>query len=406
MLEHLTLLQAPQSRNAGFIYNVRMNIKQISTPILIIAAVVLLAVLLVLGRFCSQAATIDVTVNGTPLTIHGAKTMQTAIRESGLPINPGDLISLRGTVLKKSEGYPFAATVNGEETTDPNHMLYNGDVITIEDGKDRVEDYDSEDEVRPRGATIGGSGAICMFESGADGITEVRTGRISGDVVRRMKQEETDAVCTCYDPDVGDDKVIALTFDEGPSEKYTSDILDILRENEARATFFCVGTKVENSTSLVKRERAEGHQVCTNTYDRSWSPDASPDPDAPFDREGLVDEIEHGRQAISDALDGEEASRIARLPDSTLTSSIAGALDSHVDATVSWNLDTGDWMEFNPEEVYEVLMSAKPGDIVLLHDGGGDRSATVEALEKALPRLKSLGYSFVTIDDLMGYPPL
>ena len=89
---------------------------------LIIATVVLVALVFIVGRFCTSAITIEVTVNGTPVSLHGAKTMEVAIRESGLPINPGDLISLGGNVLKKSEGYPFDATVNGEPNSDPNYQ--------------------------------------------------------------------------------------------------------------------------------------------------------------------------------------------------------------------------------------------------------------------------------------------
>ena len=378
-----------------------MDVRRISTPVIVVAAVVLLAVLLVLGRFCSTAATINVTVNGNALTIHGAKTMQTAINESGLPINPGDFISLGGTVLKKSDGYPFAATVNGEKTANPNYELHEGDVIEVTDGEDRVEEYDATDEVRPHSGDVFGVGAICKIEPGTDGITEVRTGRLSGDVVRKMKQEETDATCTCYNPEVGEDKVIALTFDDGPSETFTADVLDVLRENDARATFFCVGSKIENSASLVKRMREDGHQVCVNAYARSWQ---LLDEDTKIDIDTLVNDIDNGQRAISNVLDGEEPSRIVRLPNSALTGDMAGAIDTRVSATIGWNVDTGDWMEYRPEQVYDVLMGVEAGDIVLLHDGSGDRGATADALEKALPRLKKLGFTFVTIDDLMGYP--
>ena len=324
--------------------------------------------------------------------------------ESVLPINPGDLISLTGTVLKKSDGYPFHATVNDQETTDSNFELHDGDVITLADGEDRVEDYDSQDEVRPHSGIVYGGGAICTFEPGADGVTEVRTGRLSGDVVRRMKQEETDTTCTCYNPDVGDDKVIALTFDDGPSDTFTSEILDVLRENEARATFFCVGAKVDSSVNLVKRMKSDGHQIGVNAYARSWKLDGENETE--IDVNNLVNDITYGQQAISNALDGEAASRIIRLPNSALTGEMAGAIDTLVDASIGWNVDTGDWMEYRADQVYDVLMSAEAGDIVLLHDGGGDRGATVEALGKALPRLKKLGYSFVTIDEMMGYPAL
>ena len=382
----------------------RMKIRQLPIPILVVAAIVLLAALLVVGRFCSSAATINVTVNGSQLTIHGAKTMQTAIRESGLPINPGDLISLTGTVLKKSEGYPFTAKVNGQETTNPDFELHNGDEIALADGEDRLEDYDSVEETLPHDGIVYGTGAICTFEAGTDGVTEIRTGRLSGDVVKHVKQAGTDTVCTCQNPNVGEDKVIALTFDDGPSETFTAEILDVLRDNDAHATFFCVGNKIATSANLVKRANAEGHQVGVNAYARSWELNSANSEGADID--ALVNDIESGQEALSQALEGSEMSRIIRLPNSVLTDAVAGAIDAHVDASISWNVDSGDWMEYRSSQVYNVLMDSDPGDIILLHDGGGDRSATVEALSQALPKLRDKGYSFITIDEMMMYPVL
>ena len=81
------------------------------TPLRIVLLVALLVAVIFGVRFCSTAATINVTVNGSACTLHGAKTMQTAIKESGLPINPGDLISLTGKLLKALLRY----AENGEE---------------------------------------------------------------------------------------------------------------------------------------------------------------------------------------------------------------------------------------------------------------------------------------------------
>ena len=76
-----------------------------------LVALALIAAIVFAAQLCSTAATINVTVNGTEYTLHGAKTMQTAIKESGLPINSGDLISLRGQILEKHGGDPFYARI-------------------------------------------------------------------------------------------------------------------------------------------------------------------------------------------------------------------------------------------------------------------------------------------------------
>ncbi len=365
-------------------------------PGLIALALLAVVVVVVFGRFCSAAATIHVTVNGTPLTLHGAKTMETAVRECGLPINPGDLISLEGNVLKRSEGYPFYATVNGEETADPDFALQEGDVVEVTDGKDKVEDYDAVEDVHPHGATITGMGSLCLITPGADGIVEHRTGRISGEQVDKVTQQATDTTVAWHSPDTQGEKVVALTFEQGPDPHFTAQILDLLEENEARATFFFVGDKAKSNPELVQRAWFDYNQICTNTYDRSVTKD-SPVTDLPA-------QIRSGRQAISDIVDGAEVNRIVRLPEIPVTEDVAVAVEGEVDVIVGWDIDTADWIEYNTAQVYDAIMDAEPGDIVLMRDGGGDRSATVEALRRALPNLKRKGFSFVTVSELLDYP--
>lgn len=376
-------------------------------PVLaIVLAVLLLAGMVFTLRTCSSAMTIDVTVNGIPYTLRGAKTIQTAVKESGLPINPGDLISIRGNVLKRGEGHPIDAVVNGRETTDPNQQLHDNDVVTVADGKDIVEDYDTEQEVSGHSARISGAGAVHRITPGQDGVTEVRTGKLSGEVVRKLIQDPSDAICVKSNPEVGDDKVLALTFEEGPSEEYTAQILDILKENDAKATFFCVSSQIEQyNDALVIRERDEGHQVCVGTRNGERQNGGNSKTNVEVDIEDLRYQVQHGLEAISAALGGEGYSTICRLPGNNLKDNMVQAIDQFVTADIGWNVDTGDWMESSAAEVYRVLMTLEPGDIVRLHDGGGEHSGTVEALREAIPQLIERGYRFVTIDELLEYPP-
>jgi len=398
--------------------------RKLPLPGLIVAVVVLTILLVVVGRFCSSAATIDVTVNGAAVSLHGSKTLDKAMRESGWPINPGDLISLDGVVLERGKGNPFYATVNGEETLDRERGLNNGDVIVLADGKDIVEEYDSWEETIPCGALVLGIGAICTFEEGTPKIVEHRVGRISGAEVDHLKQAEERMVAQWHAPDVGDDKVIALTFDFGPSAEYTSQILDVLAENDTKATFFCEGENAKSNPSLVQREQSEGHQVASNTYDRKINEKSSAD--------HVRSEVQMGFQAIDEILasapqsqqanqqDGQiapqgqqaggqsgqpsRAARVVRFPNALLTTDMVPVVADEADAVIGWDLDTADWMGVGADNVYDVLMQAEPGDIVVMHDGEYDCSATATALRRALPELKKRGYSFITIDELMSYP--
>lgn len=374
-------------------------------PIVPIVFIVLaLAAVMFALNVCSSAMTIDVTVNGVPYTLRGAKTITTAIKESGIPINPGDLISLRGTVLKRSGGEPITATVNGRETTDPDYQLHDNDVLVISDGKDIVEDYELSEEYTTHAATVAGAGAVHSITPGQDGVMELRTGSISGEEVRWRDSESTDAVCIKWNPEVGEDKVIALTFEEGPSAEYTADILDILKENDAKATFFAVGTEIEKyNDELLLREYEEGHQIACGTYSMAKERDAAGL--SKLTREELDYQVGHGLEVIGSVLEEGQYSNIVRLPGGRITEALVVGIDGHVTANIGWNVDTGDWMESSKDEVLKVLMQIEPGDIIRLHDGGGEHSGTVEALREALPILRERGYTFITLEELMKYPP-
>ena len=377
---------------------------------------------------------VQVVINGNQYTIRGEKTVTTAAKECGIPLNPGDLISIRGNVLQRHEGEPFSATVNGNEVTDYNQRLHDGDVVMLGDGKDIVEEYESYLVYTEHSAVSAGTGAIRVFtREGSDGVIEVRTGSLSGEVVEKLKAEPIDLVCTNYTPDVGDEKVIALTFDDGPSEAYTAAILDILAANDAKATFFAVGTQIEKGqgAELVRRAVAEGNLVCSHTYSHANAQGNSANL-ANLDGVDQRGQVEKGIQAITDALNGGEqeekpqesqplfgifgqkaeepepveASHIVRLPGGISDKNVMLNVYDLVDAEIGWNLDTGDWVMPGKDAIVEVLLSVEPGDIVLMHDGGGDRSQTVEALREALPKLVKKGYRFITIEELLEYPAL
>lgn len=369
------------------------------SPPLVIAAVVLLVVVVFAARLCTSAASITVSVNGSQYVLHGAKTMQTAIKESGLPINPGDFISLKGNILQKYEGAPFAATVNGNPTTDPAYQLHEGDVVVVSDGDDTVESYDYYEMPVPYGATVVGVGAVHSFTDGVDGVKEIRTGVVSGEEIEKQTVDPIDLACNCWDPDVGDEKIIALTFDDGPDEDHTQDILSILADNDAKATFFCLGSAVENGgAQLVLEEVEQGHQVCSHTYDNARASGESEI--GKLSAEEQTEQVEKGFAVLADAL-GWEPTRIVRLPGDSLGEQTILNIAPLIDSEVRWTIDTGDWIYMTEDDIYDVLMSVKPGSIVRMHDGGGDHTNTVVALKRALPQLKRQGYSFVTVDELL-----
>lgn len=348
---------------------------------------------------------ITLNVNGQEIELKKTRTVQAALEASGAQPTPGNLIDVAGEIYTEGGGTPYVATLNGTEVTDAETRVANGDTLTFADGRDVEEPSTVEDKEVAAPAVESGYGPIHQIESqGASGVSTVKTGQTSGkEVVLEVITPTEDRVYRRSYPDTQDDKAIALTFDDGPWETTTAEILDVLRDNGAVATFFTVGTRIAGEgVDLVKREYDEGHQVCTHSWDHAAGSGQgvnlsfmSPDEQR--------SEIEQGRQAIADAT-GAEASRVIRAPGGNFPLEVWRNVEDLVDADIGWDIDTLDWKRPGVGAIVAQLKKATPGDIILMHDGGGDRSQTAEALREALPFLKEQGFRFVTMDEMMQFP--
>lgn len=370
----------------------------------VIAAVVVLAAVAIGGFALYQSMPAAITLNGAHLNVGGDKTLADALRASGIKPKPGDLVAVDGSVLEEGGGEPLHAIINGQPTTDRSAKLNSGDVVELSNGNAVEEPADVVEESIPYTFEQVGNGPIHVLEGqGADGAKRTKTGSISGLTVEEVTQEPINATRRNVSPDVGGERVIALTFDDGPWAESTAQVLDVLAENDAKATFFTVGNRIEGEgANLVKRAAAEGHQICTHSFDHAAGDGQSVNLSY-MSAEQQVAEIEQGYAAIESAL-GTEASRVFRAPGGNYDDNVMRNAQPLVSAEIGWNIDSRDWEKPGVDDVVWEIQNAWPGSIVLLHDGGGDRSQTVEALKRALPYLKGQGYRFVTIDELMEYP--
>ena len=193
---------------------------------------------------------------------------------------------------------------------------------------------------------------------------------------------------------------IALTFDDGPDPRWTPRILDLLREYGVRATFFVVGTSVIDHPQLLQRIIAEGHEVGLHSLTHSelgslpsWQREL---------------EMRWTQQAVIGA--SGQSTSIFRPPysstnqqvtDSTWSVIRAGSDDGYL--TVLSTDDSRDWTR---PGVAQIVANSRPhgtaGEVLLMHDGGGDRSQTVEALSSLLPELQADGYDVTTVSDAIG----
>ena len=269
-----------------------------------------------------------------------------------------------------------------------------------------MEDYDvqvmtEEPQLEMGGDAWGNLSYVSQWPKA--GQYEMRTGKQSGETARGDTIEETqNAVVTIHQisPDDDSKKLVALTFDDGPWPTTTSEILDVLKENDAHATFFEIGNQVAENADVVKRIAAEGNQIGSHTWDHASG--SGQGVNLTFmTADEQRDEITKGFSAIEDVL-GTSVPHVLRAPGGNYYGSLVENLRDLVDVEVGWNVDTEDWRRPGADKIAEAIMSAQPGNVVLMHDGGGDRSQTVEALKIALPKLKAEGYSFVTIDELMS----
>lgn len=182
------------------------------------------------------------------------------------------------------------------------------------------------------------------------------------------------------------EKVVALTFDDGPGYKTTMKLLDGLKERGVRATFFLLGEKVEQRTEVVERMKEDGHLIGSHTYSHVQLDSVN--------LEYAIEEIEHANEVIA-KITGEYPTYI-RPPYGAWNAQI----EERVDMTpVLWTVDPFDWNVKDVDRIVNYVVSeVKNGDIILMHDIY--ETSVVAALE-IVDRLQKEGYIFVTVDDLV-----
>jgi peptidoglycan/xylan/chitin deacetylase (PgdA/CDA1 family) len=187
------------------------------------------------------------------------------------------------------------------------------------------------------------------------------------------------------------DKVIALTFDDGPWPEYTAQVLDILKQHNLKATFFVVGQVLKNYPDIGKRIVDEGHVIGNHTWHHWYHF---------FNKQAAAFEIDSTSNLIYQITGAKTT--LFRPPGGHLHNGLAAYARSKKYTVVMWSADSLDYQRPAASVlVNRVLKESTPGGIVLLHDGGGNRSSTVNALPQLISSYKKQGYRFVTIPELL-----
>jgi cellulose synthase/poly-beta-1,6-N-acetylglucosamine synthase-like glycosyltransferase/spore germination protein YaaH/peptidoglycan/xylan/chitin deacetylase (PgdA/CDA1 family) len=197
-----------------------------------------------------------------------------------------------------------------------------------------------------------------------------------------------------------DKKQISITFDDGPSSD-TPRILDILKQKNVPATFFVIGVNAEQFPSMLQREYREGHTIGNHTYSH---PNIAEDSERVTALElntttRLIEhDIGHGTKLFRPPYNADST---PQTPTEIVPIARAQALGY---ITVAESIDPRDWEKgVTPDKILEEVLDQKDqGHLILLHDGGGDRTPTIQALPRIIDTLRAQGYQFVPLEQLMG----
>ena len=202
-----------------------------------------------------------------------------------------------------------------------------------------------------------------------------------------------------------DERVVALTFDDGPCHPYTEGLVEVLSREGIRATFFMVGNNVVREPNLAA-EAASEHAVGNHTFTHphlTWSKGST-----------VREELARGQEAIHDATGA--VPTVFRVPHGWYGPQVISGARELGMRCVGWSVMAWDWNKPPPETIQRrILRGAGPGGVTLLHDGQdtdaypkSDRSRTIAAVPRIIESLGQDGYRFVTVPELMSLdgPPL
>ena len=344
--------------------------------IAVLAAGIAAAVVL-LTRGHGSGSEVRIVVAGRTEIVRSGDTLGEVASGLGLRPLKGDLLDVRGRVVRR--GVVAGALLLDGEPSPASTQVEAGDRIRVRNGRDRREPVRIE--------LVGGRG-------GALGDPEFTLERLPGReiVTRGAVSHEIASIAFRREPGRPTvPRAVALCFDDGPNPEFTPRVLRVLGRLHVHATFFLVGYEVDEYPDIVRAELRAGMTIGNHTYNHPEVP--------PFDQlpgRLVVDEIDLGAQRL-ERLGVEPL--LFRPPGGGFSTSVVAAAAADGERVVLWSVDPRDWEPgvLSKQIVQRVLSAVRPGSIVILHDGGGDRSATVKALPAIVNGIRKLGLRLVTV---------
>lgn len=213
-------------------------------------------------------------------------------------------------------------------------------------------------------------GIMCLLNTGVFAAS-------TGEPIRHIKTSE---------------KVVALTFDDGPEQPYTEKILGVLGKHNVKATFFVLGGNAKASPDLIKKIMAEGHDLGSHTMYHDKMKNKS------------VEAIKKDLESVDNILrsQGYKKEITFRAPYGITSPNLKTALQQLDKRMVLFTFLPQDWTNISAQAIYNnVMKEMKPGLIITLHDGGKRRENTVKATDMLIETLQKQGYRFVTVSEML-----
>ena len=330
-------------------------------------------------------------INGRVFAAAQPATVAATLERAGHNPNPGNLLDVDGRVLRPGEGTASQIRLNGRPV-DGLTAVDRDDSIEFIPGSDRVEPTKTATEAVVLAARVSGAGEYAVLQSkGKPGQKLVTRGSVSGKIVSARTLTAAKPMVVTR-TNVRPEKVVALTFDDGPNPPFTGQIIKILKDAQATATFFMLGRQVALYPKPVKKIQRAGFQVANHSFshgrlDRMLEPD-------------VIREIDDTRNLLFPLTNVEPT--WLRPPYGAGGPVLEAVAQSKGYRVVRWNIDTRDWEAANSDAIAnQVISGVFPGAIILMHDGGGNRTNTVMALPKIIQVLREAGYTFVTLDQMV-----
>jgi len=336
---------------------------------------------------------VPVTVNGQSYKVKSGTGVHSFLSHNfDLVSYQGILKTDTGMILNAQGGKPPQIKIDGHALRG-GEKIVRGGTITLVKGADVIHPTAQKSVPIPPKTVLQGKGRLIgLARAGSPGATLETIDTVTGKVLKSVNATAAiDTLLQAYQTSGVKSRVVALTFDDGPHATSTAGILAVLQQQKVKATFFELGVNIKRYPSLSKACASNGNLVGLHSWDHKDFTKLSADQ--------IHTQLQNTQEAFKKA--SGQTSHWFRLPYGNSTTSIDGQIIKRGFDLAYWTVDTNDWRRPGADTIAaRAISGASPGAIILMHDGGGDRSQTVAALPKIITTLKAQGYTFVTIDEL------